>query len=114
MVIMGHDPDCADGLLLDVKWNEQRFFQQRRDIAEVWKINLRMGTYERGVAVQDRAARPEIPGCSPVQVRSPLSCDGPPVEAFLLVGLLQEAEAGRMRAAQVQRRIREFLQNAAG
>ena len=39
-LVMGDDPDCADGFTLDVKWNQQSFLQQGLDLAEVGKIAL--------------------------------------------------------------------------
>src|SRR5271155_3022555 len=107
---MGDCPDRAHGFPSYVKGNQQRFFQQGPHISEVGKVDLGMGTYLRGVAVQDRAAGAEVTRGTLVSVGSPLPGDGTPVKAFLLVTLLQEAEPGRMRVAQSQRGLREHLQ----
>ena len=37
-LIMGHDPDRADGLAADVKRNQKRVFERGLDLPEVGKI----------------------------------------------------------------------------
>jgi hypothetical protein len=68
-----------------------------------------MRAYHRGVSVEDGAARPEVARRSSIQVRRPLARDRAPVKIAFLIGILQQAEPGGVRAAQFQGGVGEPL-----
>ena len=107
ILVVGNDPNRAECLPSYVKGDEQRLFQKRRNFAEIGKIALGVRTEQGGIAVQDRAAWAKFARRSPISVRSPLSGDGAPVEASLLIRLLQKTKPRRVRATQDQGGIRQ-------
>ena len=112
--VMGDDPDRADGFALDVEGNQQAFLKNRLDSVPNRGSPVRDVSTPAPRSVKDRAARAEVARRSAVDVRSPLPGDRAPMEVALLVAVLQEAEPGRVRAAQGKGGVRELLQNSVG
>jgi hypothetical protein len=112
--VVRDDPDCADGLTVDVKGNQQPFLEDRLDGSPIGEVEFGMRAYHRDILVKDRAARAEVARCSSVYVRRPLPGDGAPVKIALPVAILQEAEAGGMRSAEAQGGVGESLDDILG
>jgi hypothetical protein len=49
ILVVGNDPNSAERLALYVKWDQQSFFQKRRNFAEIGKIALWMRTQHGGI-----------------------------------------------------------------
>jgi len=53
---MENYPNGANCLALEVKWDQQGFFNKRRDLAKIREIALGMRKEQRDVAIEDGAA----------------------------------------------------------